>query len=106
MPGRSYTDKTLKILFAASGNRCAFPGCDRALVAPEDDITAEMVLGEIAHIVGLAEGSARWRADMSDAERNAPENLLVLCRDHHRIVDEKANERRYSEIVMRRMKSE
>ena len=106
MPGRSYTDKTLKILFSASGNRCAFPGCDRALIASEDDITVEMVLGEIAHIVGLAESTARWRADISDADRNSPENLVVLCRDHHKIVDNKSNERRYSEIVMRRMKSE
>lgn len=106
MPRRSYTDRTLKILFAGSGNRCAFPGCDRALVAFENDTTEDVVLGEIAHIVGLAEGSARWRDDMSDAERNAPENLVVLCRDHHRIVDDKANERRYSEVVMRRMKSE
>ncbi|MEM8926528.1 MAG: HNH endonuclease [Actinomycetota bacterium] len=106
MASRNYTDKTLKILFAASGNRCAFPGCSRSLVAAESDVTAEMVLGEIAHIVGLTPKSARWRKDMTDAERNAPENLVVLCGDHHKVIDNKENERRYSEAVVRRMKSE
>lgn len=39
------TTKTIKCLFAASGNRCAFPGCDRPLVT-----------GEICHIRARSPG--------------------------------------------------
>ncbi|MEK7424519.1 MAG: hypothetical protein AAB131_11850 [Actinomycetota bacterium] len=72
----------------------------------EDDVTSEVVVGEIAHIVGLKTGSARWRAELTEAELNAPENLVALCDDHHKIIDAKANDRRYSEVVVRRMKLE
>lgn len=106
MVARNYSDKTLKTIFAASGNRCAFPGCDRRLVVLEDDVTDQIVLGEVAHIVGLKKGSARWRASLSDEDRNAPKNLVVLCGDHHKIIDSPSNDRKYSEVVVRRMKHE
>jgi len=71
-----------------------------------DDVTEDVVVGEIAHIVGLRPGAARWRPDMSDEERNAHGNLVALCETHHTIIDDKSNDRRYSEVVVRRMKAE
>lgn len=82
--GRNYTDKTLKLLFGASGNECAYEGCTEALVYP--DVPA--VMGVICHIRGLRPGSARYVDGFDCDELNAYDNLIVLCPTHHRLVDE------------------
>lgn len=72
----------LKKLFARSGNRCAFPRCKAAIV--HDDT----LLGEVAHIKGLRPGSARHDPAQTPEERNAYANLILLCANHHNIVDD------------------
>ncbi len=74
---------TIKMLFARSCNRCAFPGCDLRLADPQ----WKGVQADIAHIRGENPGSARYAPDMSDEERNAPDNLVLLCPNHHREID-------------------
>lgn len=83
MGSRSYKDRDLKRLFALSRNVCAFPGCDQRLADP----AWPSVQAEICHIAGLQEGSARFDPSMTDEERNAFENLLLLCPNHHRFID-------------------
>lgn len=83
MASRSYKDRDLKRLFALSRNVCAFPGCDQRLA----DHAWPSVQAEICHIAGLQEGSARFDPSMLDEERNAFENLLLLCPNHHRFID-------------------
>jgi HNH endonuclease len=74
---------TIKTLFALSCNRCAYPGCEEALTDPGWG----QVKADIAHIRGDRPGSARYDASMSDDDRDAYENLLLLCPNHHRLVD-------------------
>jgi len=45
------------------------------------------VNGEIAHIEGEKRGSARFDPRMSEAQRQAFENLILLCPKHHKLVD-------------------
>ena len=78
--GPSITD--YKKLFARSGNRCAFPKC-RASIIHEDTL-----LGEVAHIKGLNVGSARHDKTQTPEERNAYPNLILLCPNHHTIIDD------------------
>ncbi len=82
MANRSYTDKQLKTLIALTGNLCEYRGCTTKLVTDND-----IFLGEIAHIAALSPGFARYDANMTDAERNANDNLMVLCRNHHALID-------------------
>jgi hypothetical protein len=78
--GPSITD--LKKLFARSGNRCAFSKCKAAIV---DNST---LLGEVAHIKGLNPGSARYDPAQTSEERNAYSNLILLCANHHTVIDD------------------
>ncbi|MDQ8754921.1 hypothetical protein RCO27_01650 [Sphingosinicella sp. LHD-64] len=60
--------------------------CRKSLVhSVEDGIPS--LLGEIAHIVGEKESAARGRTVWTGS-RNDPENLILLCREHHKIVDD------------------
>lgn len=82
MASRSYTDKQLKTLVALTGNLCEYRGCDTKLVTDND-----IFLGEIAHIAALNPGFARYDENMTDAQRNDNTNLMVLCRNHHALID-------------------
>lgn len=73
----------IKTLFAHSCNRCAFPGCDNRLTDP----SWNGVRADLAHIRGEKPGAARYAPDMSDEERNAVDNLMLLCPNHHREID-------------------
>lgn len=74
---------TIKTLFALSCNRCAYPRCEEPLTDP----SWGQVNADIAHIRGDRPGSARYDATMSDDERQAYDNLLLLCPNCHRRVD-------------------
>lgn len=81
---RSYREVDIKRLFALSHNACAFPGCDQKLA----DVDWPTVQAEICHIYGLNPNSARHDPSMTDEERNSFENLILLCPNHHRLIDD------------------
>lgn len=83
----SFTERTIKLVAFRTGNRCAFPGCDDRLIEPGTALDEPVILGEIAHIRGENPGAARYDASMTNAERQRHDNLMVLCRRHHRIID-------------------
>ncbi|WP_143466817.1 hypothetical protein [Lentzea kentuckyensis] len=80
---RRYTDKTLKLLFGRA-NRCAFPGCSTVLVFADRGQLSVVV--QIAHIRSEAPNGPRHVADYEDF--NSEENLLLLCGEHHKPVDD------------------
>lgn len=92
--GPGITD--IKVLFARSGNRCAFPKCDAAIV------DAETLLGEVAHIKGAKPGSPRYDPAQSPEERHGYDNLILLCPNHHTVVD--SDEEAYTVDRLQRMK--
>lgn len=76
------TPKDARDLYLRSGNRCAFPGCNQPLMTSEGVLT-----GEIAHIEAAMPGGPRFRDSMTNEERRAFENLLLLCATHHTVID-------------------
>jgi hypothetical protein len=74
-------------LFARSGDRCAFPGCPRRLTADGSPPDRLVVLGEMAHIVAESPGGPRGDSPLTPQERNRAENLILLCNNHHQLVD-------------------
>jgi hypothetical protein len=80
MADRSYTHKTLKLLFGRA-KRCAYPGCQVPLTDSPGALPSVVV--QIAHIRGLEPGSARYDASMTDKDRNDYANLIVFCPTHH-----------------------
>lgn len=78
------TLSTIKTLFAYSSNICARPRCEERLTDP----AWPRVKGQLAHIRGEKPGSARYDPTMTDAERAAYENLILLCPNCHKLVDD------------------
>lgn len=73
-----------KLIWGTFAGRCAM--CRKRLVH-DDAGGALSLVGEIAHIVGAKESAARGRSRYTGS-RASPENLLLLCRDHHKIIDD------------------
>lgn len=84
------SDSVVKTLFAHSGNACGFSDperaeyCEQRLTNPE----WKRVRARICHIRGLLASSERYDATMADSQRNAYENLLLLCPNHHSLIDD------------------
>lgn len=58
------------------------PGCDFA--SSDRDAVGQL---DVAQIYALSSGGPRYEDGVTDAEASAPENFLVLCPNHHRLVD-------------------
>jgi hypothetical protein len=65
--------------------------CKRYLIRPCDN-TKFSILGQIAHIVAKEEIGPRGNSDLSISERNSADNLLLLCSDCHKIIDDHPEE--------------
>lgn len=84
--------KTRKMLWARSGNRCAFPECKRQLIEDETLTDDPSIIGEEAHIVARKEDGPRGDSELTEEERNQYDNLILLCRNHHKIIDDQVEE--------------
>jgi hypothetical protein len=93
------SDKTRKILWARSGNLCAM--CRRVLVEGATTLDVESVIGEECHIVAQSEFGPRHGAALLD-DYDAPANLILLCRNHHKLVDDQRDT--YAADVLRSLK--
>lgn len=90
-----------KMLFALSGNECAFRGCDEPMSELRANSTT-VILGEIAHIVASSTQGPRGRVELED--RDDISNLLLVCRKHHKRID--ADPHTYSVPVLKKIKAD
>jgi len=89
-----------------SGNVCAFPGCRLLLTAegtPDDPV---VVLGEMAHIVAESPNGPRGESSLTTEERNRYENLILLCNQHHQLIDSKEALAKYTVERLHAMKQD
>lgn len=91
--------RTRRFLWGRSGNRCA--RCKRQLTETASIDDREALIGVECHIVSGREKGPRYRA-LSSSEVDALENLILLCRNCHQLVDEQVNE--FTEERLREMK--
>jgi hypothetical protein len=87
LAARRYSQKTLKTLFALSGNKCAEPDCAERVIRPAKDGADVQVVGEIAHIYASSDKGPRGKPGLTPDQRDHPSNLIVLCPTHHGEVD-------------------
>ena len=104
MSRKNIPEKEMKALIANSGGVCAFPGCSQRFVEPGNAVDDAAFLGEMAHIVADSRQGPRGNSPMSDEDRDKHTNLLLLCGDHHKVID--SQPRTYSVSVLRRMKDD
>lgn len=101
-PRSDPSPKTRTIVGAKSSNECAFPSCSEPMVKTKsngEDSTA----GDLCHIHGEKKGSPRYDPTLTPKQIHAPENLLFLCKNHHREVDEDPD--LYTPFKLREMKA-
>jgi hypothetical protein len=85
------TNATARILGMKSGNQCAKPDCFRRLTEGATAFDPEVIIGQIAHIVAQADTGPRADPATPQDQRDAVENLILLCREHHAIADRQEN---------------
>lgn len=82
------TDKTRKVLWGRSGNLCAF--CRAHLVVDASAVDSESVVGDECHIVSGAPSGPRHSPDLNPETIDSLANLILLCRVHHKLVDDQS----------------
>jgi hypothetical protein len=95
------SDKNRKILWGKSGNRCAM--CRHPLVLDPTDLDSESVIGEECHIVSGAQNGPRHDPNFPAGEVDEITNLMLLCRIHHKLIDDQAET--YTADLLRGMKA-
>lgn len=102
---RTVPERVARRVWIAAGGRCTI--CNRYLL--DDETTAQdIMIGQLAHIVGwsTADGSPRGGEDLACELRNEAENLILLCYDQHKVIDDKSLWVMYDADTLRAMKRE
>jgi len=76
------TSKTRKVLWAKSGNRCSI--CKIELFSNEEG-KEDLNIGEECHIISGQKKGPRYKEGLIDYDKY--ENLILLCRNHHKEID-------------------
>lgn len=94
---------TLLMLCARAGGRCEFEGCNRVLF--RDDITQhEFNDTNVAHIVAASPDGPRGDPKRSHELSDKLENLMLVCLEHHKLIDNKKLVALYPEERLVKMK--
>lgn len=99
---RQIKPSTVRLLDTRSGNECAYPDCSKGLIA-EDGIS---IISKICHIEAASKGGPRYNEKMTDDDRRGFDNLVLLCDEHHVMIDNKENESLYPVSVLKRWKND
>lgn len=102
MSRKKISERETKLLCLQSGGVCAFPDCGKPLIQEGTSLDDPVVTGEIAHIVAYEPAGPRGDSSFPEEELNKHTNLILLCGDHHKLIDSQVNT--YSIPVLREMK--
>jgi len=85
----SISDKDSKALWGKAAGRCSIPNCRKELTLDKELANEIILFGEMCHIVGEKNNidSPRGLHIMPLKDRNKYENLILLCCNHHTIID-------------------
>lgn len=103
MRGKEIADTKKLILMGLCGGKCEFRGCEKSIV--QDILTGEKSnFSNYAHIVASSENGPRGDKVLSTKLSNDENNIMVLCRDHHKEIDDFPE--KYTVNILKDMKRE
>lgn len=94
--------KTRKKLWGRAANRCAFPNCKRELVMDATETDDESIVGDECHIIARSSSGPRGDSTLKKDQRNNYNNLILLCKVHHKLIDDQEN--KYTVSKLKKMK--
>jgi hypothetical protein len=98
-------DPERNLLYANSGNECAFPSCGALLVKPGELAGTAVNIGQAAHIVASSRQGPRGGEPLGDSDRDTRgSNRILLCPTHHAEIDKQPLV--YTVAVLRQMKED
>lgn len=100
------TSKTRKMLWGKSGNRCAMPDCKKELVVNISEINNHSIIGEECHIIAQSPDGPRGNKNFDINKIDDYDNLILMCGDHHTIIDDKSNLALFTVEKLQNMKKE
>jgi hypothetical protein len=90
------------MLWGRSGGRCAI--CRKPLFEDESQTDDPSILGEECHIVAEEPDGPRGNHPLPPEKRNLFANLILLCLEHHKIIDDQPD--KYTVEELQRIKQE
>ncbi len=99
---RKIKSEVERVLYARSAGRCAFDDCNKSLL--RSSVTQERVnIGEMAHVWSFSKGGPRGQGPFQQDPSgiNDPENLLLICRECHKLIDaDREGKLYFSELLL------
>lgn len=99
---RQYKPSVVRRLDTLSGNECAYPNCSKKLIAED----GKSIVSKICHIAAASPEGPRYDDSMTDDERRGFDNLILLCDEHHVMIDNKENENLFPTSLLKQWKNE
>ena len=100
----SISVKVQKMLWGRAAGRCSKPDCRIDLYEAETEADDPTLVGENCHVVAESDDGPRANPAMPQDERNSYANLILLCRNHHGVIDAQVGE--YTVERLHQMKAE
>ena len=97
-------ESTVKQLYGTASS-CAHPTCDEPLLRWVEDLDTPVLNSRIAHICAASALGPRYDEAMTDEDRRAFDNLVLLCLPHAEEVDLPALADRYPVETLRQWKA-
>ena len=102
--GKAPTENTVRMLCSKAAGMCEFEGCDKRLFF--DGVTlSKFNNAYVAHIVASSANGPRGDQTLSPLLSDKLENLMLMCADHHKLIDApQTGPRNYPIERLKRMK--
>lgn len=84
---KQVTAQVRNVLWARAAGRCQYCGCNKPLIGDLVSGNPKLVGALVAHIVAAKPNGPRGDAVRSHKLVNDVNNLMLLCYDHHRLID-------------------
>ncbi|HLO64077.1 MAG TPA: SAVED domain-containing protein, partial [Azonexus sp.] len=102
--GQAISDNTSRLVWHEAGGRCMYRGCSEDLGRTTLTTKAARI-GYLAHIVASDPDGPRGDPVASHGLSNDPENIMLMCDAHHRLID-RIDEDGHSAEFLREMRRE
>ncbi len=93
--------KTRILVWSRAANRCSI--CRQELFMDEISTDDPSLVGDVAHIVGESPDGPRGSSPLTPEQRDLYSNLLLLCKPHHKLIDD--NEQEYTLARLQEIKA-